>query len=230
MINRHEFEKIILSEDFLSVSMQPEIKDQLLSIDPAVKAMDGFEHRNPHHCYDLLEHTIHTVNSINCDNLTDNEICLIRTAAFFHDIGKPDSAIEKPGKLVFYGHAKKSAEIALPILLRLGFSAEEAARIQFFIRNHDMFISFVLPTDDYDRNNVFLKVINRENVFEAMADAAKKEKTIDPDKNDFLLLLRLCEADAMAQSEFVYNDSGDMIDSREHKLAKFRSIREIIGN
>lgn len=223
-MNKNEFETIILSDSLFSA----ESKTKLLSVDSAVAVMDGFLQRNPHHCYDLFEHTLHTVASINCEELDADEIRLLKTAALFHDIGKPNCAIEKPGKLVFYGHPKESAKLAAPLLSELGYSEEDAARILFYIKNHDMFISFVLPEEDYDRGNPYLKEINEDNVSEAMKLVAQKEKTIALNKHDFLLLLRLCKADAMAQSELVYGPDGEVIDSRAHKLAKFREIEKII--
>ena len=227
MINKSEFEKIIMSEDIVSLSLCAAIREQLFSINQAVRAMDGFEHRNPHHCYDLFEHTLHTVENVACDDIDSNDALLLKTAAFFHDIGKPRSVIEKPDRRVFYGHPKKSAETAEPILQELGYSHEDIAKILFYIKNHDMFISFVFPEENYDRDNKFIKVINDENIYDAIQTAAQKETAFTPVKTDFLLLLRLCEADAMAQSEFVYNTEGNIIDSRKHKLMKFKEIQKI---
>jgi len=227
-MNKIEFENIILSDDFINECLKEEVKNKLFSIDPLVKETDGFQQRNPHHCYNLFEHTIRTVKNIDCSDLSDEEIRILKVAAFFHDIGKPDSAIEKPDRLVFYGHPKKSAEIAEPILCKLGYSDEEINRILFYIRNHDMFISFVLPEDNYDPNNVFLKVVCAPNVSEAIAAISRKESDLNPKTKDFLLLLRLCEADAKSQSKLVYNSAGKLIDSMVHKLEIFSRITYII--
>lgn len=63
-----------------------------------VAAMVGYNQRNPHHCYDLFMHILHTV-----DELDDQFSILLKTAAFFHDIGKPEVATEKKDRLVFMG-------------------------------------------------------------------------------------------------------------------------------
>lgn len=88
----------------------------------------------------------------------------LRIAAFFHDIGKPYVAQEKQGRLVFYGHAAKSAEITIKILKNLGYSDQEVNRICFYIRHHDDFISWALPTESYDHENPYLVEITTENV------------------------------------------------------------------
>lgn len=76
-------------------------------------AMVEFEQRNPHHCYDLMNHVLHTVDEINLKaREIKTSVDLLRTAAFFHDIGKPNVAMEKENRLVFYGHVKRLAEIS----------------------------------------------------------------------------------------------------------------------
>ena len=124
-----------------------------------VAQMVGFAQNNPHHCYDLFLHTLHTVDEIRPSYST-----ILRVAAFFHDIGKPSVAFEKQGRLVFYGHAKKSAEFAAPILVKLGYSSQDVDLICFYISHHDDFISWVLPTEEYNRQNPYLKEITLENV------------------------------------------------------------------
>lgn len=57
---------------------------------PETAAMVGFDQRNPHHCYTVYEHSLRTV-----EGLQKGCSVLLRTAAFFHDIGKPASAKEK---------------------------------------------------------------------------------------------------------------------------------------
>ena len=101
----------------------------------AVKNMVAFEQRNPHHCYDLFNHSLHTV-----DGIENTAPALLRVAAFFHDIGKPVVAMEKQGRLVFYGHAQKSAEISAPILADLGYAPDEIDEICFYIAHHDDFV------------------------------------------------------------------------------------------
>lgn len=112
-------------------------EDICAALGAEVAQMVGYNQRNPHHCYDLFMHTLCTIENLNHDSPI-----LLRVAAFFHDIGKPYVAMEKQGRLVFYGHAKKSAQIAEPILYNLGYNASEIECICFYIRHHDDFISW----------------------------------------------------------------------------------------
>ena len=190
----------------------------------AAAQMVGFEQHNPHHCYDLFMHTLHAVDAIDPSFPT-----ILRTAAFFHDIGKPFVAIKKQGRLVFYGHARKSVEIAAPILTQLGYTAHEVDLICFYILHHDDFISWVLPTEQYDHQNPHIKEITLENVKahtqKTMAGNALFER--EDAKSVWLCLTELCRADASAQAEFVYRN-GALIDSMAHKTQKTDRVKEMI--
>jgi len=228
MINKTELEALLMRPDAAEYCISGEGKDILFSIDTCISRMYGFDQNNPHHCYDLFEHTVRTVEALDCDGLTEDEMRLLKTAALFHDVGKPDTVRKKEDRSVFYGHAKASAEIAEPILKELGYDDGETARILFYIKNHDMFISFVLPTEKYDKSSPHLCAVGKRSVHRAMKTAAKKEPEMNLCSRDFLLLLRLCEADAQAQSLNVFGDDGEIRDSREHKLEKLRLIKQKI--
>ena len=185
-----------------------------------VAQMVGFDQHNPHHCYDLFIHTLHTVS-----NIDRNLPTTLQVAAFFHDIGKPYVAQEKQGRLVFYGHAQKSAEMAKSILKHLGYTQAESDIICFYISHHDDFISWVLPTEPYDRENPYLIEITPDNVAAHIRKVMEenKELTIKSNYELWTNLLHLCRADAASQSELVYRD-GIVIDSKEHKINKVEAI------
>ena len=80
---------------------------------PELAPCVGFDQHNPHHIYDIFEHTARVVEGVPKD-LT------LRWAALLHDVGKPDSFTqEENGRGHFYGHPKISAEMADVILRRL---------------------------------------------------------------------------------------------------------------
>ena len=190
---------------------------QLLGTETA--AMVDYDQRNPHHCYTLFEHALRTV-----EGLPKDCPALLRTAAFFHDIGKPLSAKEKNGRLVFYGHAAKSAEIAEPILKYLGYTADEVSRILFFISRHDDFIAWSLPEEDVKWAGSIL--VSKRNVKEYAEKAIWENSTVFscvPELTIWESLLDLCLADIGAQSGSVYAD-GVLIDSAEHKAKKIYRI------
>ncbi len=220
MIERKSFEASLENPlQFWGEKSKMEVK-ALLGDEAA--QMVGFDQNNPHHCYDLFFHTLYTVHFIG-----DDYPSYLRVAAFFHDIGKPYVAQEKQGRLVFYGHAKRSADIAKSVLSELGYTQYEIDLICFFISHHDDFISWVLPTDVYDHSNPYLVEISRKNLLVHIDDTEKKSEYLMKESTQilWLKLLVLCSADALAQSEIVYKD-GIVIDSKVHKLNKIKVIEK----
>lgn len=222
MIDKITFEKTMIEPmNFWGNKSKEEVRELL---GEQVSIMVNYNQRNPHHCFDLFQHSLHTVANLGDDASVD-----IRIAAFFHDIGKPHVAKEKDGRLVFYGHAKKSAEIARKLLRELRYDAVAIARISFFIEHHDDFISWVLPTELYDRKNPHLVEITPYNVISHIVKADVDSHILGYSgvHDIWAELVALCKADSGAQSEIVYK--GEIIvDSREHKLKKLIAIEDII--
>ena len=124
-----------------------------------VSAMVDYDQNNPHHCYDLFTHVLYTV-----DGIENTAPAFLRVAAFFHDIGKPVVVMNKQGRFVFYGHAARSAEIAEPILEKLGYNTNEIDEICFYITHHDDFISWCLPEEKNEDKNKSLVSITNEKI------------------------------------------------------------------
>lgn len=218
MITKETFEKSLIQPlQYWENKSRTAVKSL---IGEEVAQMVKYDQRNPHHCYDLFLHTLHTVQLIGSNFPTP-----LLIAAFFHDIGKPYVAQEKQGRLVFYGHAQKSAEIARQLLYRLGYTRLQTDRICFYISHHDDFISWVLPAEPYDRENPYLIEITADNVASHIEKVTTGNESLTNIKSYELWfdLLLLCRADASAQAKYVYRD-GVIIDSREHKLKKVNAI------
>lgn len=87
---------------------------------------------NPHHCYNVGEHTLIAVKSI------ENDKCL-RLAALFHDFGKPGMrSTDEAGIDHFHGHAKVSADLAVKILHRLKFDNDTISKVKTYVLYHDI--------------------------------------------------------------------------------------------
>ena len=251
---RAEFEQALLRGDVVEFFKSKTPEELTSQFGPEVARMVGFEQKNSHHCYDLWEHTLHTVASVPTEGLTDEQITKLKVAAFFHDIGKPEVSTfnQATGQQVFYNHAKHSVGVAKPILEKLGYSPEEIEQLGFFIGHHDDFISYKTNVPPFMRNHVYVrgideatiaeKVIENRFDFEAMGyskdeiraicytlaheqqptfrskegpidipvnmdevrkkmDSGEYDVQYDPTLEDYQLLLQLCRADAMAQSE-----------------------------
>ncbi len=98
---------------------------------PEVEACFDTLQNNPHHIYNVGEHSIRAVAAI------ENNRCL-RWAMLLHDIGKAVTrTTDEKGVDHFYGHAAKSTEMAESILRRLRFDNRSLDRILRLIRYHD---------------------------------------------------------------------------------------------
>ena len=110
--------------------------------------------QNSHHNYDVFEHTMkayHHLETILNDPakilpntsiqirqyLDEEKTVLLKYAILLHDIGKPwTKTTDNRGKIHFYGHSRKSADLAQKISKKLRFSNREKRFIDFIIRNH----------------------------------------------------------------------------------------------
>ena len=80
---------------------------------PELAPCVGFDQHNPHHLYDIFEHTARVVEAV-------PPIPALRWAALLHDAGKPGCFTrEENGRGHFYGHPKVSAQLADTVLRRL---------------------------------------------------------------------------------------------------------------
>lgn len=110
-----EFKQLVCGIN--AVSIIREFRDVIEVFIPEITAMFEFNQNTPYHCYDVWEHTLHSVEMI------EPEVDL-RFTMLFHDIGKPkvysEEILENGNSLGhFYAHAKYSEEIAAKILNRL---------------------------------------------------------------------------------------------------------------
>lgn len=86
---------------------------------------------NPHHCYSVGEHTLHTLKAIEPDRV-------LRLAMLFHDFGKPDTkTTDEEGVDHFHGHAVLSEELTRKILKRLKFDTDTLTMTARLVRCHD---------------------------------------------------------------------------------------------
>ena len=82
---------------------------------PEILPCVGFDQRNPHHCFDVWEHTARAVAAVPPKRE-------LRWTMLFHDLGKPQ-CMTLDAQLIghFYGHTARSAQLAEEIMARLHF-------------------------------------------------------------------------------------------------------------
>ena len=87
---------------------------------------------NPHHCYDVAEHTIQALMHSAPEKT-------LRLALLFHDMGKAKTrTTDQDGVDHFHGHSEVSGELARTILRRLKFDNETIDRVVRLVRAHDV--------------------------------------------------------------------------------------------
>ncbi|MBQ9919960.1 MAG: HD domain-containing protein, partial [Clostridia bacterium] len=125
---------------------------------PEISKMKNFNQNNPHHIYNLLEHTAIAVEN------TPAEASL-RLAMLLHDCGKPDAlTTDECGINHFYGHPKISAKKAKAALSRLKLDNATVNLALELIEYHDADIN---PTEKSVKRalnkytpNVFFKLLD----------------------------------------------------------------------
>ena len=86
--------------------------------------------QNRWHAYDVYTHSLET-----CDHAPPGK-AVVRWAALLHDIGKPDTRVERRGDGTFYSHERVGAELADRVLERLRFPGAQRAEIVRLVREH----------------------------------------------------------------------------------------------
>ncbi len=137
----------------LNVMMSTGILERII---PEYKAIRNKIQYNHYHLFPVDKHSIRCVQVINSfrkpgTNVNTslyasiyNEVRnknLLRITALLHDIGKSDPTKE---------HSSTGAEIAVPVLERLGFNPVEAADAKFLIRHHLLLAKTATRRDVFD--------------------------------------------------------------------------------
>lgn len=109
-----------------------EYTDVICIIIPELKPTVGFEQNNPHHLYDVWEHTVRGVENVEPDPL-------LRLTMLLHDTGKPlTMTVDEKGVSHYYGHPVRSAEIAEKVAERLRLDRNTATNLVTLVNAHDI--------------------------------------------------------------------------------------------
>ncbi|MEX1301806.1 MAG: [protein-PII] uridylyltransferase [Desulfotignum sp.] len=175
----------------LNVMLSTGILERII---PEYKAIRNKIQYNHYHLFPVDKHSIRCVQVINSFREPGTDVNtslyasvykevrnknLLRIAALLHDIGKSDPAKE---------HSNTGAEIARPILERLGFNPTETADARFLIRNHLLLAKIATRRDVFDE--------------ETAVHAANKVGKI----RLLRMLLLLTVADSMATGPKAWNE------------------------
>ena len=97
-------------------------------VSPEVAALKGVKQPRAYHRADVLEHTLLTLSYLGPDPL-------LRRAALFHDLGKPDAKVTEP-KTMFPEHEKIGERLTREAMRRLRYSNDGIQKTAFLVRRH----------------------------------------------------------------------------------------------
>lgn len=98
---------------------------------PEFDQMMNMPQNNPHHIYNVGEHTLKALTNIEADKA-------LRIAILLHDVGKPSTeSIDQEGISHFYNHAEQGEKMAHQILRRLKFDNDTLYKVKRLVRWHD---------------------------------------------------------------------------------------------
>ena len=230
MLNKNEIITLLTGKDGVMHISHMSAEQLVDAFGEAFRPLKGYDQNNPHHHLDLLSHTLTVVKNVLDHRLSYEDNVHLALAALLHDIGKPVVAKSKGDRTVYYDHPLASRRIADELLQAYGFDNNCIQRILFFIGYHDAFINFKLSCEIGYQKNPHLKPITYDSVIKQLHRIefeSQHEYRYMPTTDDFLLLMKLCAADASAQAETTYQN-GRLVDTRCNKLNRIRSIEAII--
>lgn len=127
---REEFTKLLCGKDAANVLRR--FRDVIAEFLPEIRPAFGFQQHNPHHIYDVWEHTLHALDAVAPEPK-------LRLSMLLHDLGKPQCfTLDAKGVGHFYGHPEKSAALAARILSRLRYDRKTAETVELLVRWHDL--------------------------------------------------------------------------------------------
>jgi poly(A) polymerase len=99
---------------------------------PEIAAMKGVEQSPDYHPEgDVFSHTM-----LLLEQLQKRTAETLAYGCLLHDVGKPVCARREAGRITFYGHMERGAEMAVTILQRLKRSRETWEAVEYLVRNH----------------------------------------------------------------------------------------------
>lgn len=125
-----ELVKLLVSKhpDYLRTAYETGITAYIL---PEFDLCMETEQNNPHHCYSVGEHILHTLSYVEPDKA-------LRLGMLFHDIGKPQTlTIDAEGVTHNHGHAAVGAKMTVSILKRLKFDNDTIDKVKKLVAYHD---------------------------------------------------------------------------------------------
>lgn len=136
---REELEKLILSDnpDRLVWAYNLGVTKVIL---PEWDEMMECPQNTPYHIYNVGIHTLKLLEDLACnyDDISDEDMRILRIAALFHDVSKPEARTTDGDNVDhFKGHPEKGAIKVKEILRRLKYDNDTIDKVSTLVRYHD---------------------------------------------------------------------------------------------
>ncbi len=125
-----ELVKLVVSDhpDYLRTAYETGITAQFF---PEFDLCMETKQNNPHHCYRVGEHILHSMMQVEPDKI-------LRLGMLFHDIGKPQTlTVDAEGITHNKRHAEVGEQMTMQILRRLKFDNDTIRKVTKIVRFHD---------------------------------------------------------------------------------------------
>lgn len=125
-----ELVKLVVSDhpDHLRIAYETGITEQFF---PEFNLCMETKQNNPHHCYSVGEHILHSMMQVEPDKV-------LRLGMLFHDIGKPQTlTVDAEGITHNKRHAEVGEQMTVQILRRWKFDNDTIRKVTKIVRFHD---------------------------------------------------------------------------------------------
>ena len=223
MLDSIFFNKNPKNEFYYHYSTNKDFKNSLLNILPEVKACASQEQNSEWHIYNVLDHTLHSIEHINklSSHLPHSEQKVLAYTMFYHDLGKPKALeinLKSDSNPSFAYHQELSARIVEKTIKNFSFNEEEQFKIYTLVKNHDYFMLSYKNIDKYINDQDELKECIKDDIFFFGRDEHDAEMLKD--------LILVSKADNMAQNPEMTEKSLEFIDKYEKTLNDISSLQE----
>ncbi len=142
---RVELEKLLMSDhpSYFRLFYKSGLSAYFL---PEWEACMRTEQENPHHCYNVGEHILHSLECIDCEGLKKEAgeeeypraLRTLRLTMLLHDIAKPlCKTVDEKGVAHFKGHPERGALMAEEILRRLKYDNDTIRNVKRLVESHE---------------------------------------------------------------------------------------------
>lgn len=169
-ITKSEFENSLLRLDVVEYYLNMTKEDIEYKFGSTISSMVGYVPDDQNHCYTLFEHILRTVLDIPTGELSNEEIKILKIAAFLHDTYKPFLPSDVDERNLYILNGKESAKIAREFLNELKYEESQIEKICFLIEHINDFRYYKDNISFYFEHHPFVRKATSRTIAEQMIE------------------------------------------------------------